>query len=131
LHCARKGLARILAGNNAAIVIGYDAFRSFTRRTLADASAVRRDLEQIESRRVAYDDEEFSVGVRCLAVPIFKHDGSVATAIGLPGPSPRVTDERLKEWAVMLQAEALLISIQLGSEPPKELRKPIELTAEE
>jgi len=47
---------------------------------------------------------------------VFWHDGNVAAAIGLSGPSPRFTDDRLKEWDCMLRDEALSVSFQLGWE---------------
>jgi IclR family acetate operon transcriptional repressor len=87
---------------------------AFTRRTHVDITSIRRDLAQVRERLVSFDDEEFSVGVRCIATPVFKHDGTVAAAIGLSGPSPRVTDERLREWEVMLREEANAISRDLG-----------------
>jgi len=133
LHCTALGKILLAFQPESAQKTLLDSMHleSFTRRTLTDLGAVKRELEQIAARRVAYDDEEFSVGVRCLAVPIFKHDGSVAAAIGLSGPSPRVTDERLQEWAKLLHEEAFSVSVQLGWEPPKELRKRVELASEE
>jgi IclR family acetate operon transcriptional repressor len=121
LHCTALGKV-LLAYQTPAVrdrLLSALNLEPFTRRTLVDAASVKRNLDQVLERQVALDDEEFSVGVRCIAVPVFKHDGSVAAAIGLSGPSPRVTDERLVEWKDMLCEEASAVSIQLGWEPPK------------
>ena len=50
-------------------------------------------------RRLGYavDDEEFDIGVRCIAVPVFDFRGKLAGAIGVSGPATRVTLARLPE----------------------------------
>ena len=45
------------------------------------------------------DDEEFDLGVRCIAVPVFDFRGKAAASIGISGPATRVTPERLPELA--------------------------------
>jgi DNA-binding IclR family transcriptional regulator len=120
LHCTALGKSLLAFQPEAVIesLLPSLNLEAFTRRTLTDIGSVTRDLSQVRERRVSFDDEEFSVGVRCIATPIFKHDNSVAAAIGLSGPSPRVTDERLREWESMLQEEAIAVSMRLGWEPP-------------
>lgn len=95
-------------------------FEPYTRRTITDAEALRRHLATVRAAGVAFDDEEFSIGVRCLAAPIFRYDGNVCGAIGVSGPSPRVTDARLQEWEVLVKSMARDLSGRLGWEPPAE-----------
>ncbi|MDQ0469547.1 IclR family transcriptional regulator [Labrys wisconsinensis] len=95
------------------------AFEPFTRRTIRDRAALEGHLAQVRRNRVAYDDEEFSIGVRCIAAPVFRHDGTVAGAIGVSGPSPRVTDDRMKDWEVLVRDEAAALSRRLGFEDDK------------
>jgi DNA-binding IclR family transcriptional regulator len=126
LHCTAlgKSLLALQPDDAREALLPSLTLEAFTRRTLTDLNSIRRDLAQVRERQVSFDDEEFSVGVRCIAVPIFRHDGTVAAAIGLSGPSPRVTDERLKEWETMLREEAFSISVQMGWEPPKGSARP-------
>jgi IclR family acetate operon transcriptional repressor len=133
LHCTALGKILLALQPDAARdkILSSLTLEAFTRRTLTNHESVKRELEEIQRRQVAYDDEEFSVGVRCIAVPIFKHDGTVAAAVGLSGPSPRVTDERMKEWETLLREEAFSISVQLGWEPPGGLRRHANVTAED
>lgn len=91
---------------------------AFTGRTVTDVNALRMELDHVRKQYVSFDDEEFSIGVRCIATPIFKHDGTIGAAIGVSGPSPRVTDDRLKEWEALLRDEAYNVSTALGWEPP-------------
>lgn len=89
-------------------------FEAFTRRSITNLSTFQFEIEKVKQNHVAYDDEEFSVGVKCMAVPVFKHDGSIAAAIGLSGPSPRVTDDKISIWSVLLKKEAEQLSIRMG-----------------
>ncbi|RFU47609.1 IclR family transcriptional regulator [Paraburkholderia sp. DHOC27] len=125
LHCTALGKCLLAFQPALAIeaLLPSLNLEAFTRRTLTDIGSITRDLEQVRERQVSFDDEEFSVGVRCIATPVFKHDGTVAAAIGLSGPSPRVTDERLREWETMLREEAMSVSMQLGWEPPASMQR--------
>jgi len=86
----------------------------FTRRTLLDLGTLRSHLKQVYDAGIAYDDEEFSIGVRCAAAPVFGYDGKVAGAIGISGPSPRVTDDRLQDWTIFIRNQARDLSMKLG-----------------
>jgi IclR family acetate operon transcriptional repressor len=88
----------------------------YTRRTIGSVDALETHLEQVRANGVAFDDEEYSVGVRCVAAPVFKHDGTLAGAIGISGPSPRVTDDRITAIEEAVRGEGLGLSRKLGSE---------------
>jgi len=48
------------------------------------------------------DDEENSIGARCLAAPVFGILGSVEAAVGLSGTTSQIDDSnmpKLVEWA--------------------------------
>ena len=62
-----------------------------TRRALSD------EMERTRARGYAVDDEEFAPGIRCVARPIYDDAGAMVAAIGVSGPSVRVTDARLHE----------------------------------
>jgi IclR family acetate operon transcriptional repressor len=79
-----------------------------------DRAALERHLLQVQRNGVAHDDEEYSIGVRCIAAPVFKLDGTVCGAVGISGPSPRMTDDRVREWEVLVRNEAAALSRRLG-----------------
>jgi IclR family acetate operon transcriptional repressor len=116
LHCTALGKA-LLAFQPAESIdalLSGTMFEVFTRRTLRDPAALRGHLAQVRELGVAFDDEEFSIGVRCIAAPVFRHDGSVGGAIGISGPSPRVTDDRLQAWTPLIRDQAGAVSLKLG-----------------
>jgi len=89
-------------------------FEPYTRRTISSIDALRDMLAKVRAQGVAFDDEEFSVGVRCIAAPVFRFDGLVCAAIGVSGPSPRVTDMRLSEWEPLHIQLSRELSMRLG-----------------
>jgi len=119
LHCTALGKAQLAfqdEANYAALRATID-FEIFTRRTITDATTLDSHLAQVRRAGVAYDDEEFSVGVRCVAAPIFRHDGTVCAAIGISGPSPRMTDEHLRKAEAIVREQAATVSRRLGYDP--------------
>ena len=95
-------------------ILSRIAMEPFTRRTIRDVGRLEAHLETVRSAGVAFDDEEFSVGVRCVAAPVFRHDGLLAGAVGISGPSPRVTDDRISAIEEIVCREATALSRKIG-----------------
>lgn len=119
LYCTALGkvLLAFQPPESATALVAKLDFEPFTRRTITDATTLATHLAQVRRQGVAYDDEEFSIGVRCIAAPVFRHDGTIAGAVGISGPSPRMTDDRLREWSGVVAAEAAAVSRRLGHVP--------------
>lgn len=116
LHCTALGKA-LLAHQTAETrdeMMQKLVLEPFTRRTVTTVEGLRDQLARVRNEGVAFDDEEYSVGVRCIAAPVFRYDNSICAAIGVSGPSPRVTDARLSEWEPMLKAMARELSQRFG-----------------
>ena len=116
LHCTALGKVLLAFGpeRDRESLLNKEPIESFTRRTLTDSAALRSHLATVRARQIAFDDEEFSVGVRCIAAPVFGHDGSVIGAIGISGPSPRLSDDRVLQLEQMVRDQALALSRKLG-----------------
>lgn len=100
LHCTALGKA-FLAFGDAELPSAQPAF---TLRTLTTRRALEDEIERTRARGYAIDDEEFAHGVRCVARPVYDHDGTMIAAVGLSAPSVRVTDERLAELGQIVTA---------------------------
>src|SRR5512139_661931 len=98
LHCTALGKALLAFG---AVEIPAKLER-FTPRTIKSKRALQEHLA--EARRIGYavDDEEFDPGVRCIAVPVLDFRGKAIGAIGISGPSTRITPERLPQLAAIV-----------------------------
>ena len=95
LHCTALGKILLAFGEAEA----PDSLESFTPHTITEPRRLQKNLEQVRLQGYAVDDEEFDLGVRCIAVPIFDFRGKTAGSIGISGPATRVTPERLPELA--------------------------------
>lgn len=92
--------------------------RAYTPATLIEPAAVRREFQKIRAARYATDVEEFSVGLRCVAAPVFNRSRKVVASVGIAGPSVRLSSERLPRLVSLVRESAAAASRALGGEAP-------------
>ena len=97
-------------------IIRERTLKAFTPSTLVDEEALQHELALIRERGYALDDEEYEVGVRCIGAPIFDHTGFAIAAIGIGGPSARITEARIDELATLVMHAAKGLSRRMGAE---------------
>ena len=66
---------------------------SMTENTITDPAALMDALRLIRRRGYGTDDEEFAIGLRCIAMPIRDRTGAVAAAMSVSMPTPRHSPE--------------------------------------
>jgi DNA-binding IclR family transcriptional regulator len=97
LHCTALGKI-LLAFSDIPIP---DQLEEYTSKTITDPLALQRELEKIRKHGYALDDEEFEIGIRCIAVPAIDYRGKLAGSMGISGPSTRMTLDRIPELATI------------------------------
>ncbi len=95
LHCTALGKA-ILAFSRIPIP---QKLERFTENTLTDTDTLRKNLEWVREQGYALDDEEFDLGVRCIAAPVFDYREKVIGSIGISGPVTRMTPRAMTRFA--------------------------------
>lgn len=85
----------------------------YTPQTITDAAELARQLEQTRELGYALDDEEYTIGVRCLAAPVWGEGGALAGAMGISGPAARLTLGRLPAMARLVMESARACSREL------------------
>lgn len=85
-----------------------------TPNTITDAAALRTHLAAVRRQGYALDDEEKTIGIRCLAVPVYERSGPAIATLGISGPTVRLTDSRIPQLAATLQAEAAALTQRLS-----------------
>lgn len=60
-----------------------------TEHTITDPAALIAELEAVRRRGYSVDDEEFAIGLRCIAMPIRDQDGRAVAALSVSMPTPR------------------------------------------
>lgn len=88
---------------------------SFTDKTITTPEALRQELERIRDQGYAYDDEERTVGMRCVAAPIVNLYGEAVAGISVSGPTHRMASERIAEIGELVRDAANTISRGLGA----------------
>lgn len=85
-----------------------------TPHTHTDPATLRAMLEQVRRDNYAQDDEESEVGMRGLAAPVRDHSGQVIAAIGIAGPTQRLTKKALRNFVAPVIQTADAVSARLG-----------------
>lgn len=88
-----------------------------TEHTLTDKTQLAKLLAQVQVAGYAVDDEESEIGMRSVAAPIFNANGSVVAAVGLAGPTQRVTKAGLRKFSTLVMETSHSISSRLGYLP--------------
>ena len=111
LHCTALGKVLLAFGD----LQVPESLKSYTPYTILDKDELRQHLEIIRQQGYALDNEEFDLGVRCLAVPVFDFQGAVIAAVGISGPSLRMTQDNLPGLANVVQEIGKALSERITS----------------
>ena len=79
---------------------------SLTKDTITGKAKLRAHLDEVAREGYAMDDEEYIVGVRCLAVPVRNARNRVVAAIGVTASKRNLGARTRKTWLEQLQREA-------------------------
>jgi IclR family transcriptional regulator, acetate operon repressor len=115
-HCCASGkllLAHLPAPERARLLELLPLER-FTERTITDRAVLESELDRIVSVGYAVDNEEYVLGVACVAVPVANRHGDVVAALALQGATARLPLMRAIEFIPRLRAAAAEIGSTLG-----------------
>ena len=74
---------------------------------------LKQCLKKVKAEGVAFDNEEATPGIMCMAAPIIGEDGEVSIAISISGPTIRFTLEKIDLWKRELIKAAREISFKI------------------
>jgi IclR family KDG regulon transcriptional repressor len=114
-YCTASGKLFLanLPPNELEIILGRPMI-SYTEKTITSADRLLQQLDEIRKQGYAVDDEEFEVGIRAVSAAIRNQQGSVVASVSMPGPTGRMTAERLPQIADALMEAGRAISHRLG-----------------
>src|SRR3546814_5876807 len=89
MHASAVGKAMLAEIEDAVLteVLHQKGMPRFTEKTIVDPAALRCELARIRERDWAVDDEEHTVGMRCVAATIHNEHGEVIAGVSVSGPS--------------------------------------------
>jgi DNA-binding IclR family transcriptional regulator len=86
----------------------------FTKNTITEVNELKKHLGLIQQQGFAIDNEETSIGGKCIGAPIKDRPGEAVAAISISGPSARITSDKLNELVCLVKSTAREISARLG-----------------
>ena len=115
-HCCASGklLLAFLPAAERARFVELMTLERYTERTITDRQVLAAEFERIVAARYAVDNEEYVLGVACVAVPVRRSDGEVIASIAVQGATARLPLMRAIGFVPRLQAAALEIGATFG-----------------
>ncbi len=88
--------------------------RRHTENTVGSIQELQAQLGKVKKDGFACDMEEHESHIRCIAAPIWDHNGAVNASLSVTGPAVRMSTSRLREIAPLVREAGLQISRALG-----------------
>src|SRR6185436_20980553 len=98
---------------------GFGKLRDYAKRTglaphtknsLSGLTALERELERIQRQGWATDNEEFEIGVRCVAAAVRDDSGQLIAALSISSPADRMKPT----WGPLVKESAERIAHAIG-----------------
>ncbi|MGB8065827.1 MAG: IclR family transcriptional regulator [Candidatus Sulfotelmatobacter sp.] len=88
--------------------------KRFTPNTVGNLQELAAELYRVKKNGYACDLEEHELHIRCIAAPVWDHEGKVSASVSITAPMVRMTVTRLRQLAPLIQTAGLQISRALG-----------------
>lgn len=92
---------------------------AYTQNTICEPQALRTELGITRTRGWAIDNEERTLGMRCVAAPIYNSYGEAIAGISVSGPTVRIPDRVLNEYGILVRRAADLVTESIGGLQPR------------
>ena len=88
--------------------------RAYTTRSITNADGFIKELRSVRHLGFSRDDQEYEVGIRCIAAPIRDYRGNIIAAVSTSGLKQVITPDRDEEIASYVKEAAASISQRMG-----------------
>ena len=115
-HCCASGklLLAHLGPPERSRLLELMPLQRFTARTITDRALLKSELDRILRAGYAVDNEEYVLGVACVAVPVRNRQGEVIASIAVQGATARLPLMRAIEFVPRLRSAAEQIGSTFG-----------------
>ena len=111
-----KALLSCYSEEQVITLLRKSTLEQFTDRTIVERDALLQELRTIRDQGYSFDDEERTMGMRCIAAPITNFYGEAVAGISISGPTHRVTENRINEIAALVKDAAYNLSLGMGAQ---------------
>jgi IclR family acetate operon transcriptional repressor len=113
-----KAILATYADDDVVAIIQRHGMRRLTPRSIVRAGELRDALEVVRRDGYAVDDEEFLMGLRCVAAVVYNDQAEALAAISVSGLASRVPQERVPELGRLVRDVAREMTLALGGRLP-------------
>ena len=108
LHCSAIGklFLALAASPRRRRLLQSLELRRFTDKTITDCARLDIELRQIRKEQVSLDQEEYLVGVVCMAVPVIGKNGGILAALAIQAPEARMNVQNARRHLPTLRRAA-------------------------
>ena len=85
-----------------------------TEYTITAHSDLMQQIQEVRQTGYSYDNQETEIGLRCIAAPVRDFTGQVVAAVGISGPSFRLTEDAISDFAQWVMDTGMKISNEVG-----------------
>jgi IclR family acetate operon transcriptional repressor len=116
VHCssAGKALLATLPETEVARILRKHGLPRLTPRTLTTLARLREDIECTRKRGYSIDDQEHSIGLRCVAAVVLDEHQEPVGAVSVSGPAVRIPDERIAILGDLVRKTAHAVTLAYG-----------------
>lgn len=109
LHCTAIGklFLALAPARQRRSLLGSLELKRFTEHTITSSAGLEDELRQIRKDGVAFDRQEFLIGVTCVAVPITAAGGDILAALAVQAPEARMPFDLARRHLPLLRHAAL------------------------
>ena len=93
-----------------------ETLERFTTKTVVLMPQLRKELARSRERGFAFDDEERTTGMRCVAAPILDTHGEAVAGLSVSGPAHRLPDARIEAIGELVRKGAIDVSRLIGAQ---------------
>lgn len=94
--------------------LGEVTFEPLTPNTVTTAEALRAELGKIRRKGYAVDNEELSIGLRCIAAPVFDYANRPRYALSISALTHRLPEDRIAAVKEQLMSVCSRLSREIG-----------------
>jgi DNA-binding IclR family transcriptional regulator len=115
-YCTGVGKAILAFQDDVEIerVLTKSPLKPYTEYTITDKEEIKKQLKVIRDQGYSIDDEEIELGLRCVAAPIYNHQGIAIASVSCAAPTMRLDEEKLSMVIKGIKEAAAEISRSMG-----------------
>ena len=114
-----KALLATYPPEEVAASVAIRGMHRYTPQSIQRMSALKEELEKVRRNGYAVDDEEYQIGLRCIASPIYNSQSEAFCAISVSGLSARLTNDRVEPIGEVVAQIARELTTAFGGLAPR------------